>query len=88
MLAVGVSLIPTFVRLVRYYWRLGKAARRFFWGIIGRTVRRSPRSTRQMVQFLGMYKHFCEVNAHSFSWDPWAAPPEAPEPAAPVASTA
>jgi len=71
--AVQLSKVATFFRLVKYYWKLGGKARRFFFGIIGRTIRHSPRSTRQVVQFLGMYKHFCEVHGRADSWDPWTA---------------
>jgi hypothetical protein len=62
------------VRLVRHYWRLGKAARRFFWRILGRAIRQAPRCSRQVVQFLGMYKHFTEVHGRDAAWDPWRTP--------------
>jgi radical SAM superfamily enzyme YgiQ (UPF0313 family) len=71
--------VATLLRVIRHYWRQGKAARRFFWGIVGKTVRHSPRSLKYVIQLLGLYKHFCEVNAQSFSWDPWATPSEVPE---------
>jgi hypothetical protein len=64
--------------------RLGKAARRFFWRILGRTVRQSPRSARQVVQFLGMFKHFTEVHDRTATWDPWAPPAPLKLPARPV----
>jgi hypothetical protein len=78
---VQLDKVATFLRLVRHYWRLGKAARRFFWRILRTTIRHSPRSARQVVQFLGMFKHFCEVHDRAATWDPWAA---APPPAAPA----
>jgi radical SAM superfamily enzyme YgiQ (UPF0313 family) len=70
--AVRPDALATFLRLAGYYWRLGRAARRFFWGVLGRAVRRSPRTAPQVAQFLGMFKHFCELHAHSPPWDPWA----------------
>jgi radical SAM superfamily enzyme YgiQ (UPF0313 family) len=70
--------LALFARLVRHFWRRGRAARRFFWGIFGRTLWRSHRSIRQVVTFLGMYKHFCEVNARSAPWDPWASRDDTP----------
>ena len=79
--AVQLTKAATFFRLLRHYWGLGKAAHRFFWRILGKTVRHSRRSTRQMVQFLGMYKHFCEVHGRADSWNPWAKPAEAAAPA-------
>src|SRR5207248_137115 len=60
--AVQLTTVATFVRLLRHYWRQGRAARRFFWRVLGRTLRQSPRSVGQVSQFLGMYKHFCEVH--------------------------
>src|SRR5205823_4209975 len=68
--------VATLFRVIRHFWRQGKAARRFFWGIIGKTLRHSPRSLKYVIQLLGFYKHFCELNAQSFSWDPWAASSE------------
>jgi radical SAM superfamily enzyme YgiQ (UPF0313 family) len=73
-----LNKVATFFRLIRHYWRSGKAARRFFWGILARTLRHSPRSVRQVIMMLGMYKHFCEVHAGSSDWDPWAPPQEEP----------
>jgi radical SAM superfamily enzyme YgiQ (UPF0313 family) len=86
--AARLDTLATFVRLVRYYWGLGKAARRFFWDILRTTVRHSPRSVPQVVQFLGMFKHFCEVHAPSSSWDPWARPRAKPAPRATAGSIA
>jgi radical SAM superfamily enzyme YgiQ (UPF0313 family) len=60
-----------FVRLVRRYWRKGQAARKFFWGILWKTLRHSPRSLAQMVIHLGMYEHFCKVHSQTLAWDPW-----------------
>jgi radical SAM superfamily enzyme YgiQ (UPF0313 family) len=71
---IQVPLMTTFVRLAGYYWRKGKAARRFFWGTIAKTLRKSPRSVRQVIMMLGMYKHFSEVHAGTSGWDPWARP--------------
>ena len=78
--AARAANLATFARLVRHYWRQGRAARRFFWGIIGRALRQSPRSVPQVAQFLGMYKHFCELHAGTAAGDPWARPPRAPAP--------
>jgi len=74
--AVQLRKVATFIRLVKHYWRKGGAARRFFWRILARTIRHSPRSVRQVIQFLGMYKHFCEVHGRSATWDPWSSPAE------------
>jgi radical SAM superfamily enzyme YgiQ (UPF0313 family) len=70
--AVRLTRLATLVRLIQYYGRLGKSARRFFWGILAKTLRLSPRSVGQVIQFLGMFKHFTEIHASSQSWDPWA----------------
>jgi radical SAM superfamily enzyme YgiQ (UPF0313 family) len=80
--SIGLRKLGTLFRIIRHYWRQGKAARRFFWGIVRKTLRYSPRSLRYVIQLLGLYKHFCEVNSHSFTWDPWAAPSEVPGSAA------
>jgi radical SAM superfamily enzyme YgiQ (UPF0313 family) len=72
--AIQLDKLATFFRLVGYYWRKGAAARRFFWGILRQTVRRSPRSLRQVIMMLGMYKHFCELHAGASAWNPWASP--------------
>ena len=74
-----LDTLATFARLVRHFWRQGWAGRRFFWRILGTAFRRSPRIVPQVSQFLGMYKHFCELHAvapDSPAWNPWAAPPE------------
>jgi radical SAM superfamily enzyme YgiQ (UPF0313 family) len=68
----ALDKLATFFRLARYYGRKGSAGRRFFWGILGKALRRSPRNLLQVVMQLGMYKHFCEVHARETSWDPWA----------------
>jgi len=65
--------LVTFFRLVRHYSRLGWAAQRFFWGVITKTLRCSPRSLRQVIMILGMYKHFCEVHGRGSTWNPWEA---------------
>jgi radical SAM superfamily enzyme YgiQ (UPF0313 family) len=59
-------------RLVRYYWGKGRAARRFFWGCLWRTLRRAPRVVGQVFIYLGMYVHFSEVHRRALAWDPWA----------------
>jgi len=69
-----MPLLTTFLRLAWYYWRKGKSARRFFWRTIAKSLRKSPRSVRQIIMMLGMYKHFSEVHAGGSGWDPWAAP--------------
>jgi radical SAM superfamily enzyme YgiQ (UPF0313 family) len=84
---VRLDELATFLRIIRHYWRQGRAARRFVWGILGRTLRHSPRSLGYVVQLLGLYKHFCEVHANSSPWNPWAAPSQDPEPGAPVGAT-
>jgi radical SAM superfamily enzyme YgiQ (UPF0313 family) len=80
---VAADKLATFFRLVGYYWRQGKAARRFFWGILAKTVWHSPRSLRQVIMMLGMYKHFAELHRGTSSWNPWAK--DSPEPWAPHA---
>ena len=64
--------IATVMRVFWHYVLKGKAARRFFWRVVGQTLRRSPRSLGYVTQLLGLYKHFCELNGPSFEWDPWA----------------
>ena len=58
----------------------GKAARRFFWRILGQTARMSPRSLKVVMMHLGMYMHFCELQRRKTGWDPWAEPKETPAP--------
>ncbi len=67
-----LEYLGSFFRMARYYWRQGWAARKFFWGILWKTLRHSPRSFRPMAIFLGMYKHCCEVHGEALKWDPWA----------------
>jgi radical SAM superfamily enzyme YgiQ (UPF0313 family) len=85
---IALNKLATLFRLMRYYGRRGKAARRFFWGIIGKTLRHSPRSLRLVIMMLGMYKHFCELHANGSAWDPWETPPAAPIPVPAVGTTA
>jgi radical SAM superfamily enzyme YgiQ (UPF0313 family) len=66
--------LVTFIRLAGHYWRLGRAAWKFFGSILWKTLRRSPRSFAQMVTLLGMYDHFCKVHAETLAWDPWENP--------------
>jgi len=63
-------------RLVARYWKLGPTARKFFWGGLWKALRHSPRLVNQMVTFMGMYHHFCQVHGQQFDWDPWKAKPE------------
>ncbi len=85
--AIRPDKLAVFLRLCRHYWGEGKSARRFFWSLLGKTLRHSPRSLRQIIMMLGMYKHFCELHARSFSWDPWAPPREAALPALALGTT-
>jgi radical SAM superfamily enzyme YgiQ (UPF0313 family) len=71
---VRASYVAVFFRLARYYGRKGWAARKFFWGCLWKTLRQAPRVVGQMVIYMGMYVHFCEVHQLALSWDPWAAP--------------
>jgi len=66
-----LQYLGTMGRMIRHYWSKGWAARRFFLNIVLTTLRNSPRSLRPMLQFLGMYIHFCEVNAKALNWEPW-----------------
>jgi hypothetical protein len=59
--------------LAWYYGGQGRAARRFFWGCLWKTLRQAPRIVGQMVIYLGMYVHFCKVHQLALSWEPWAA---------------
>jgi radical SAM superfamily enzyme YgiQ (UPF0313 family) len=83
---VQLAKMATFFRLLGHYWRKGPAARRFFWRVLRWTWGRSPRSVRQVIEFLGMYKHFCEVHGRSETWDPWAQQCNAPFAPPPVAT--
>lgn len=78
------------VRILGYYLRHGKAARQFFFRLLGRTARRSPRSLKVIMMKLGMYLHFCELHARKTGWDPWADPagPPAPKKRLPVSASA
>lgn len=70
---VRASYPAIFFRLARYYGRRGRAARKFFWGCIWKTLRREPRIVGQVIIYMGMYAHFCEVHRLALPWDPWAA---------------
>jgi radical SAM superfamily enzyme YgiQ (UPF0313 family) len=67
-----LHFLGTLLRLVGHYWSRGWAGRKFFLNIVWKTLQHSPRSLRQSLQFMGMYKHFCEVNSEAIDWDPWA----------------
>jgi radical SAM superfamily enzyme YgiQ (UPF0313 family) len=68
-----MNYVAIFFRLASYYWRKGPAARGLFWGALWKTLRRAPRILGQMVIYLGMYMHFCEVHQRVRpSWNPWA----------------
>jgi len=84
---LALNKLATLFRLIRYYGRQGKGARRFFWGILARTLRHSPRSLRLVIMMLGMYKHFCELHAQTSPWDPWAEPAPLPVPVPAVGTT-
>ena len=84
---IALNKLATLFRLIRYYGRQGKAGRRFFWGIVGKTLRHSPRSLRLVIMMLGMYKHFSELHANG-SWDPWETPSPPPVPVPAVGTTA
>jgi radical SAM superfamily enzyme YgiQ (UPF0313 family) len=71
---VRASYPGIFLRLARYYWGKGWRARKFFWGSLWKTLRRAPRVVGQMIIYLGMYVHFCEIHRQALAWDPWAAP--------------
>jgi hypothetical protein len=71
---VQASYAAIFFRLAWYYGGKGRAARKFFWGCLWKTLRQSPRIVGQMVIYLGMYVHFCKVHQLALSWDPWGAP--------------
>ena len=66
------------LRVLCHYVRHGKKARRFFFRVIGRTLRLSPRSIKVVMMKLGMYIHFCELHARQTGWDPWAEPADVP----------
>jgi radical SAM superfamily enzyme YgiQ (UPF0313 family) len=68
--ALALDKLATFLRLARDYSGQGRAARRFFWETLGKTLRHSPRSLRQVVMLLGMYKHFRELHGK----EPWSSP--------------
>jgi hypothetical protein len=68
-----LSYLTVFFRLASYYWRKGPAARRLFWGTLWKTLRLAPRIVGQMIIYLGMYMHFCEVHQRVRPWwNPWA----------------
>jgi radical SAM superfamily enzyme YgiQ (UPF0313 family) len=70
---VRASYAAIFFRLAWYYGGKGRAARKFFWGCLWKTLRQSPRIVGQMVIYMGMYVHFCKVHQLALSWDPWSA---------------
>jgi hypothetical protein len=65
-------------RLIRTYWGKGSAARKFFWGCLGKAVRHSPRLIAQTAIYMGMYLHFCKVHGDAMAWDPWRPPARGP----------
>jgi len=71
---VRASYAAVFLRLAWYYGGKGRAARKFFWGCLWKTLRQAPRIVGQMVIYLGMYVHFCKVHQLALSWEPWGAP--------------
>lgn len=71
---VQASYPLVFLRLARYFWSKGWAARKFYWGNIFKTLRLAPRMVGQTIIYMGMYAHFCEVHQLAASWNPWAAP--------------
>jgi radical SAM superfamily enzyme YgiQ (UPF0313 family) len=80
------SYPAVFCRLARYYGSKGRAGRKFFWGCLWQALRKAPRTVGQMVIYLGMYMHFCELHKQALGWDPWATPRTlAVMPAAPAA---
>jgi hypothetical protein len=85
---LALNKLATLFRLIHYYGRRGKAARRFFLGIVARTLRHSPRSLRLVIMMLGMYKHFCELHSNGSVWDPWEPPAPEPIPVPAVGTTA
>jgi radical SAM superfamily enzyme len=88
------SYVAVLMRLIRYYGSKGPAARRFFWGTLWKALRQSPRTVGQVVIYLGMYMHFCELHREALNWDPWSSAakangrprPVAPEPAVQAAT--
>jgi radical SAM superfamily enzyme YgiQ (UPF0313 family) len=62
-------------RLIRHYWKQAPAARKFFWGFLGRALRQSPRLIPQTAMYMGMYMHFCKVHGDELAWDPWRTRP-------------
>ncbi len=82
--SMRLSYAAVFIRLMRYYGSKGSKARSFFWGILWKALRHSPRVVGQVVIYLGMYMHFLELHRHALGWDPWA---PAPAPAPPAVLT-
>jgi hypothetical protein len=66
------SYLLIFWRLIRYYWSQGWMARKFFFGLLWRTLRQVPRVTGQMAIYLGMYVHFLEIHRRALAWNPWS----------------
>jgi hypothetical protein len=66
------------LRILGYYLKHGRRARRFFFRLLGRSAKLSPRSLKIIMMKLGMYLHFCELHARKTGWDPWAEPAELP----------
>jgi radical SAM superfamily enzyme YgiQ (UPF0313 family) len=70
--ALRPSYVKIFFRLAAYYWGKGPAARGLFWGCLWKALRRAPRVVFEMMIFLGMYMHFCELHGGARRWNPWA----------------
>jgi radical SAM superfamily enzyme YgiQ (UPF0313 family) len=79
--AMQASHLIIMLRLARYYWGKGPAARRLFWGTLWKTFRHAPRLVGETVIALGMYMHCCEVHQRARAWNPWTRARSAPQPA-------
>ena len=71
--ALAPDKIATFFRLAGDYGGRGRRRAGSSGAPLAKTLRHSPRSLRQVVMQLGMYKHFRELQRANSAWDPWAA---------------
>jgi radical SAM superfamily enzyme YgiQ (UPF0313 family) len=73
-----VKRLLTGLRVMGYYLRRGRKARKFFFRLLGGALKMSPRSVKIIMMKLGMYLHFVELHARQTGWNPWVEPAASP----------
>jgi radical SAM superfamily enzyme YgiQ (UPF0313 family) len=60
--SVNRGEVTAFLRLVSFFCRQKRPARRFFWRALGSALRRHPRNTLTIAALLGKYSHILQLN--------------------------